>query len=263
MSNKGNNFLTLGTAVFEQLFKENYSFYKGKYLHLEIQDFVFPSNLDYGAGDIINAYQKLLIDFDGTLSLHAPFKEINPSSMDPLVRSLAEKRLAQALEYGGELGCQFMVVHSCYNPLMNYKGYTENWLENSFPFWDSFLCRCEEKGITVVVENVWDARPDHIISLLEHYESPYLQACLDTGHAHIFSAIPPGEWVQLYGQHLAYLHLHDNHGVEDEHLPPGVGEIDFNCLLEQLPDGVPLINEAFGGEAEELSFLRYLKNYEA
>ena len=53
-------------------------------------------------------------------------------------------------------------------------------------------------------------------------DSPAFRACLDVGHAHLFSGDAPA-WVKGLGNRIAYVHLHDNEGAWDVHRPPGEG----------------------------------------
>lgn len=42
------------------------------------------------------------------------------------------------------------------------------------------------------------------------------------------------EWLKSVSSKLFHLHLHDNHGRADEHLPVGDGTIDFSPLQSHL-----------------------------
>ncbi|NLJ57102.1 MAG: sugar phosphate isomerase/epimerase, partial [Firmicutes bacterium] len=168
--------MKLGCGIFLDLLKKEPSFYLTRFDHLEIQDFALPANLDYYAGEIVRQYRVLLKDFRGTLSLHGPFKELFPSSMDHQVQQLAHRRFARALQLGKELGCRVMVVHSCYNPLFKYPEYAANWLENTTRFWEGFLPLCQREKIIVVLENIWDPNPELINRLLGVFDSSNFRA---------------------------------------------------------------------------------------
>ena len=49
--------------------------------------------------------------------------------------------------------------------------------------------------------------------------------CLDLGHAHI--TVGTAEAIATLGSRIASVHVHDNHGMKDEHLWPGDGTIDW------------------------------------
>ena len=54
--------------------------------------------------------------------------------------------------------------------------------------------------------------------------------CLDSGHALITGEDLP-EMVRTIGKRLGVLHLHDNDGERDDHLPPYLGKLDFDALI--------------------------------
>lgn len=253
-----------GSGVFFDLFQVNPCFYLDHYEHLEIQDFILPENIDKNSKKIVKGYHKLLDSFKGTLSMHGPFKELMISSMDRQVQKLALKRLSQALQLGSEIGCSTMVVHSCFNPLMNYPTYPGEWVENAKWFWEDFLPVCERYNVLIALENIWDHTPKPILSVLKSFDSPLLRACLDTGHTHIFSRLPIKEWIEVMGDYLAHFHIHDNFGLADDHLPPGSGSIDFSWL-ESFKGNVdiPFVNEAFGSIKEERVFLEFMNNFQS
>jgi sugar phosphate isomerase/epimerase len=57
---------------------------------------------------------------------------------------------------------------------------------------------------------------------------PALRFHLDIGHAFIENGIKGvRDYIDAFGDRLAHVHIHDNHGKDDEHLPLGRGKIDF------------------------------------
>ena len=61
--------------------------------------------------------------------------------------------------------------------------------------------------------------------------SPRLKAVLDTGHAFTFGA-DLASWIDLLGDRLHEIHVHDNFGKGDEHLVPGTGKIDWEKFFQ-------------------------------
>ncbi len=250
-----------GMGIFLDLLKKEPSFYLEHFDHLEIQDFALPGNLNSRGDALAREYKKLLSGFKGTLSLHGPFKEMVPSSMDRKVQALTKDRFSQALLLGKELGCELMVVHSCFNPLMKYSGYEEGWLENASHFWDDFLPFCEDNKMAVALENVWDLQPGVMLRLLRQYQLSTFGACLDTGHAHIFSELSLEHWIEELGGYLSHIHIHDNNGLEDEHLPPGQGNIDFSGLRRiKGRSDIGLVGEIVGFVEEGRAYLQFIES---
>ncbi|MFZ0611664.1 MAG: sugar phosphate isomerase/epimerase, partial [Desulfobacterales bacterium] len=58
--------------------------------------------------------------------------------------------------------------------------------------------------------------------------------CLDTGHQAAFGQASLVKWLDALGPHIGQVHLHDNHGLRDEHLALGRGKIDFPYLFRRL-----------------------------
>jgi sugar phosphate isomerase/epimerase len=59
-----------------------------------------------------------------------------------------------------------------------------------------------------------------------------IDVCLDLGHAHMAPGIT--EAIGILGKRIGEIHVHDNHGLKDEHLWPGDGTIDWPAALEAL-----------------------------
>lgn len=67
---------------------------------------------------------------------------------------------------------------------------------------------------------------------------PEAGSLIDTGHAHI------NKWnlvnvIQQLGNRLIAFHLHDNHGLLDDHLPIGLGTINWNVLFAAILSHAP------------------------
>lgn len=89
-----------------------------------------------------------------------------------------------------------------------------------------------------------------LVAFVKRLNYPNFSICLDTGHVNVLGQ-DCGEMVRACGSLLKALHVHDNNGMRDEHLPPYFGtirwesfkialaEIGFTgCLsLEVLPHG--------------------------
>lgn len=89
-------------------------------------------------------------------------------------------------------------------------------------------------GVRVLVENLTSdaTTPEHLMTLLEMAHLDQIDVCLDLGHAHIAPGV--AEAIGTLGKRITHLHVHDNHGLKDEHLWPGDGTIDWPGTLEAL-----------------------------
>jgi sugar phosphate isomerase/epimerase len=78
--------------------------------------------------------------------------------------------------------------------------------------------------------------PDHLLALKEAVGSPRLRFCLDPGHATLFSRLPVHRWAEAFGKDMGEMHVHDNRGERDDHLPVGEGAINFRGVLHAALD---------------------------
>ena len=66
---------------------------------------------------------------------------------------------------------------------------------------------------------------------------PTLSFHLDVGHAFIENRIKGvRDYIDAFGDRLAHVHMHDNHGKQDEHLPLGKGKIDVREVIRLLKE---------------------------
>jgi sugar phosphate isomerase/epimerase len=116
----------------------------------------------------------------------------------------------------------------------------------------------EQAKITLAAENTW--RRDYIDFVLGNLNSEYLGFCYDCGHDFLLSE-KPVEILKDWGHRLVATHLHDNMGVNDDHLLPLTGKNDWSKIAAAWPKdykGV-LMLEVLGDEKTR-SAEDFLKN---
>ncbi|MGA2167495.1 MAG: sugar phosphate isomerase/epimerase family protein [Terracidiphilus sp.] len=109
-------------------------------------------------------------------------------------------------------------------------------------------------GVRLLVENLTSepTTPTHLLIILEMGHLPDVGVCLDLGHAHITVGV--AEAIVTLGSHIVSVHVHDNHGLKDEHLWPGDGNIDWPATIAALkalpapPPTVLEINHTLGND---------------
>lgn len=166
-------------------------------------------------------------------SLHAPFFDLNPGALDPQIRQVTLQRLGRALSVAGRLNASLMVIHPGIDK-WRYPNLEQVWFDLAK---ESFLtlteqastCRCR-----LAIENIYEESSDLLVQLVNEIDSEWFGHCFDAGHWHLFGKQPMSAWLDSLGAKLIHLHLHDNHGWSDEHLPVGDGTIDFVPLTRWL-----------------------------
>ncbi|MGB6193455.1 MAG: sugar phosphate isomerase/epimerase family protein [Terracidiphilus sp.] len=111
-------------------------------------------------------------------------------------------------------------------------------------------------GVRLLVENLLNepTMPEHLMTILEMGHLSNVGICLDLGHAHINQSV--GQTIAAFGDRIATVHVHDNHGLRDEHLWPGDGTIDWPAAAKALngfanpPAAVLEISYRLGDTAE-------------
>jgi sugar phosphate isomerase/epimerase len=89
-------------------------------------------------------------------------------------------------------------------------------------------------GVRLLVENLLSeaTTPEHLVLILEMGHLTNVGVCLDLGHAHI--TVGTETAIATLGERIASVHVHDNHGLKDEHLWPGDGTIDWPATVKGL-----------------------------
>ena len=200
---------------------------------LELTTFTYAPNLE---DPVWLEEAKKEISGIGNFVLHAPFAELSPCAVDPLVREVTARRYRQALSAARQLGIRRLVIHSGYIPLV----YFPEWFtEQSVAFWREFLPEVPE-DMVLALENVMDETPQLMTDIVRQVDDPRLGLCLDVGHANTCASwTPPMEWIAPMAPYLRHVHLHNNLGDWDLHSSLGDGEILMQqilaALLEQCP----------------------------
>ena len=91
--------------------------------------------------------------------------------------------------------------------------------------------RAQKVNVRIAIENT---RNTHILmNVLDAIRSPALGFCYDSGHDYVWSKTPC-EVLVRYKERLLAVHLHDNRGVTDDHLPVGDGVVDWSAVLAEI-----------------------------
>lgn len=166
-------------------------------------------------------------------TVHAPFFDLNPGALDPLVQEVTFQRLGQALTAAGHLQARLMVIHPGFDR-WRYPGLGAAWMEQARQFFPPLLKLAEQLDCHLALENIYEETPETLVGLVDAVDSPWLGHCFDIGHWFLFGKQALPEWLDQVGSRLLHLHLHDNQGQADDHAPVGDGRIDFPLFFAEL-----------------------------
>ncbi|MDR1313887.1 MAG: sugar phosphate isomerase/epimerase [Deltaproteobacteria bacterium] len=179
----------------------------------------------------------------GGCGVHLPYRGVLPGTPDGAGREILKRSAEAAALYAPA----HLVGHACFRPLKDSEAApakhqtmgpddlegplsrpSQAWLKNSLKAWGGVTDAC---GSKLFIENTADRSPRAIRTLLEHMPPDRAGMCLDLGHWH-HSGMGSGwrnlgRWLDITGDRTCHLHLHDNDGSADQHLPMGSAKIDF------------------------------------
>ena len=159
---------------------------------------------------------------------------VDLASPDEAVRRLAVRDLAGQAMLASGLSVTTLVVHVGTEVAELQREECMGHLRHSLAW---VMPELERLGVRLAFENL--AHPTlfadgpALAQFATDFNSPYVGLCLDTGHAQL-AGWPPADAVRLAGSKLYMLHVHDNHGQRDEHLPPLAGTIDWTGFVDAL-----------------------------
>lgn len=185
--------------------------------------------------EIEREFLDLTPSYDLEFSAHAPMSDINIGSLNPRMQEASMNELTACLEGCNRLGMDVCTVHPPFlTPIgMVCRDRVLEVAKGSLRRLDSLS---RELGVKVGLENMprspfsMGTTPETLTEMVEGTE---LGICLDVGHSNTMDLLP--EFMALKPR-MVNLHVHDNMGKFDEHLPIGDGTVDFDLVIRELAD---------------------------
>jgi sugar phosphate isomerase/epimerase len=185
------------------------------------------------------------------------------ASVNPLLRRAFRKTILKAVIFAAELDAELLVSHVGRLSRDYPQKLIRKAIKNAIESLRKINQLSNDLGIVFTIENdhksndyVLAGYPEQINFLVENVGC---KLTFDIGHANTIGKI--ADFTKLLHKFIVNVHLHDNNGKEDEHLPIGKGSIDFTGLLKRMKDWrrqKPLIIEchSFAGLKESIDFMR-------
>ncbi len=198
--------------------------------------------------------QYLIERYQPGLSIHLPAGDINPASFNRRFRRESLDQLREAIDLGAEIGASLVVMHpgelreadfpeeERQSECDDIRQSIAEAVERAWKLNLEGVIECagtaKAKNITLTVENMFNAetlikKPEQARKFLAEIDSYGVGLTLDAGHAYR-ARIQPADFVKNLGEKVFHLHLNDNDGSCDLHLPLGKGSINFASLLKAL-----------------------------
>lgn len=204
-------------------------------LGIELQAFAFPPTLNaLSWEELVQQYKQTLHNFSQPISIHGAFMDMAPGSPDPLFITVTRERTFQFLQLAADLNAGVIVFHANFIAAIRDDEYRIGWTDRMIEFFLPIAEYADKLGVRIVLENMWEFDPSIIRFVLDGVNSPALSACLDVGHAHLFSKIPFVDWLDDLKQWITYIHMNNNYGDIDLHLGLDDGVLDYDYILPML-----------------------------
>ena len=191
-----------------------------------------------------NAAKKYGID---NYQAHAPF----PSYVFPEGETDVNERLIEMLKNmirGCDvMNCRNLIVHPFFCGYDHMLSAQDEW-DLNIESYSKLAPVAKEYGITVCLENMFTGYRGKIFqavcsnmtttckyidTLNEMAGSKVFGFCLDTGHALLVGLDIKNAMIEL-GDRISAFHIHDNNGLNDQHLAPYMGILDWKRFVEGL-----------------------------
>lgn len=136
----------------------------------------------------------------------------------------------------------------------------------AFSSLEHLILHARHAGVTITVENTSSEMggPAYLRAFVDETRLTGLRFNFDVGHAYLADGFEDERIAKAWGplrDLVAAVHLHDNHGEKDEHLPPYDGSIEWEKAVELLktaPETTNLpvtleLKEKSGGDAPAIT----------
>jgi sugar phosphate isomerase/epimerase len=151
--------------------------------------------------------------------------------------------IKRAIEIAEVVPFRYLVQHLG----VNDQEFSERTVDAAFSSLDELGVFARQRGVEILLENIRNdlasAHRLHQFNELTHLNMNFV---FDVGHAHIVNGVE--QEFEIMAPRIRSLHVHDNGGVNDQHLYPQApgGTVDWKRTMELLksrPDQYPLLLE--------------------
>ena len=214
----------------------------GKRMHTPVFDADAKASLEYFRPWKEAAEKHGLQNFQA----HAPFPTHMTGDDDGYDNYLIEvlKKTILGCAY---IGCHRLVIHPFYQKYPDREEPKAEW-ERNISSYSALIPVAKEYGVTICLENMFSGYNGSIyanccsdIATACRYVDELNRIagekifgfCVDTGHLLLCKLDVKDAIIQL-DDRIECLHVHDNNGLEDQHIAPYTGVMDWNHFMEGL-----------------------------
>ena len=238
-----------------------------------VEVFCSRAHFDYASKPEIQALRGMLEHHKLQLaSLHAPTSKdasamresgipLSVCEVERVRRIEAMDEFKRAIDVAEELAFPRMVMHMG----GSREAADPRKRDAAFSTLEHLVLHAKHVGVTLCVENTLSemGQPAYLRSFVDETRLTGLRFNFDIGHAHLSDGEEAERIAKAFEplrDLVASVHLHDNHGEKDEHLPPYDGSIDWENAIEVLSSSpernLPIVlelKEKVGADAPDIT----------
>ncbi len=177
-----------------------------------------------------------LNSYDLNVSVHAPYHDANIASFNPGIRSEVVRQLREAVDVASDLNAEVLVAHPGFVASRKYPRNIiyEIMIDTLIDITDY----ASGADMIIGLENLaskpkaFAVHAKELLKIVEDVGSKNLRATFDVAHANTIGT-PIIDFIDELGPLIKHVHVSDNIGFNN-HLPIGVGNIDYRAVLSRL-----------------------------
>jgi len=181
--------------------------------------------------------QGSLKQYDLELVCHLP-TFLSTADLTDRLRQASIDEILASLEVAAEMEPLKVVLHPSY--MMGLGAFVPELTKaHAMESLEIMVEKAHSLGLCLCLENMfprsqWLINPEEFVDILAKF--PTANLLLDIAHAHIEDAGGKKclRFIELFPGRIGHLHVSDNFGKEDQHLPIGAGIIDFSRVVKAL-----------------------------
>lgn len=185
----------------------------------------------------VKTLNELKSSFDLEYTVHAPFADTNIASFNQDILHLVLKRLENSLQNAHLLKAKKWIFHpGTHTGLSQLHPGEDVWINLQSI---RYLSRkAENLGVEIAIENMPSQSPclfQKVAELEQFYqelENSKVGLAFDIGHANTVGQVD--EFIVKFMEKIVHIHVSDNNGAFDAHIPIGKGTINWKSLTETL-----------------------------
>lgn len=180
---------------------------------------------------------KMAEEHSATLSVHLPMSDINIGAFSDEIRAFSVGVISEQMRLGAKLGATLFTLHPGNMSPLTF-GNKKPALKANMQSLAELAGLASELDIELALENMpmphlfLGAEPEEFLDMLKEFISMGGYWCFDMGHANTVGAIDT-LLSSGYGSSIRNIHVHDNRGDNDDHLPIGKGNINIEATIRK------------------------------